>query len=42
MRSGTVGIQPLLEVESSGVKLRINFKVFSREARKDLFNTVKA
>jgi hypothetical protein len=34
--------QPLLEIESPKIKFTINFKVFSHEARKDLFHAVKA
>jgi len=34
---GTRGVRPLLEVRTPGVMLRIHFKVFSHEARKDLF-----
>jgi len=41
MRLGISGGQPLLEVQSKENTLRINFKVFSHEARKDLFQTVK-
>lgn len=40
MLRGTRGYQPLLEVRTPRVTLRINFKVFSHEARKDLFQTV--
>jgi hypothetical protein len=41
IRLGIIGGQPLLEVQSKENTLRINFKVFSHEARKDLFNSVK-
>ena len=41
MRIGIIRVQPLLEVESKETRLRINFKVFSHETRKDLFNIVK-
>jgi hypothetical protein len=41
MRAGISGVQPLLEVRSKETQLRINFKVFSHEARKDLFHAVK-
>jgi hypothetical protein len=41
MRLGISGGQPLLEVQSKENTLRINFKVFSHEARKDLFQAVK-
>lgn len=41
MRLGISGGQPLLEVRSKENTLRINFKVFSHEARKDLFHAVK-
>jgi hypothetical protein len=39
---GTRGVRPLLEVRTPGVTLRIHFKVFSREARKDLFQVTGA
>jgi hypothetical protein len=40
MQRGLVGARPLLAVTSPRVKLLINFKVFSKDARKDLFQTV--
>ena len=39
---GGPGVRPLLEVRTPGTTLRINFKVFSHEARKDLFQVVGA
>ena len=39
---GTRGVRPLLEVRSPGVTLRIHFKVFSHEARKDLFQVTRS
>ena len=39
---GTYGVRPLLEVRAPGVTLRIHFKVFSHEARKDLFQVTGA
>jgi hypothetical protein len=36
------GMRPLLEVRTPGVTLRINFKVFSHEAREDLFQVAGA
>ncbi len=39
---GTRGVQPLLEVRAPGDTLRIHFKVFSHEARKDLFQVTGA
>jgi hypothetical protein len=42
LRGGTRGLQPLLEVRTPTVILRINYKVFSQEARKDLFQVVAA
>jgi hypothetical protein len=42
IQRGTRGVRPLLEVRTSGVTLRIHFKVFSHEARKDLFQVTGA
>ena len=43
IRRGVPGFsQPLLEVETSSIRLRIHYKVFSHEARKDLFQVVGA
>jgi hypothetical protein len=39
---GTRGVRPLLEVRTPGVTLKIHFKVFSHEARKDLFQVTGA
>jgi len=39
---GTRGVRPLLEVRTPGVTVRIHFKVFSQEARKDLFQATGA
>jgi len=42
IQRGVRGFRPLLEVRSPTTILRIHFKVFSHEARKDLFQVVGA
>jgi hypothetical protein len=42
IQRGISGSRPLLEVRSPTTILRIHFKVFSHEARKDLFQVVGA
>jgi hypothetical protein len=40
IQRGLVGARPLLAVTSPRARLLINFKVFSKDARQDLFRTV--